>query len=215
MTQPYYVEHKYQPWEDPTNDLSRIVIEARHHSLVTCDRLYVLAGLLRQALTNHGGQIIECGVYKGGSAKLILDVIRMTHQDRLFIMFDTFEGMPQIDQADNYHKMGDFADTSVEQVHNLLTGYNYNLIQGLFQERFKQFPDWCFSFAHIDVDLYQSTKECCEYIYPRMQRTGIMLFDDYGFDTCLGAKKAVDEFFADKGEKPIILPTGQAFVIRL
>lgn len=41
-----------------------------------------------------------------------------------------------------------------------------------------------------------------------------MVFDDYGFPTCPGARKAVDEFFADKRETPIVLPTGQAVAIR-
>ena len=39
-----------------------------------------------------------------------------------------------------------------------------------------------------------------------------MIFDDYGFPTCPGARQAVDEFFADKREVPFVLPTGQAVV---
>jgi O-methyltransferase len=42
-----------------------------------------------------------------------------------------------------------------------------------------------------------------------------MVFDDYGFLTCPGAKKAVDEFFSDKREYPCYLPTGQAIVTKL
>jgi O-methyltransferase len=42
-----------------------------------------------------------------------------------------------------------------------------------------------------------------------------MLFDDYGFWSCPGARQAVDEFFADKPEAPFALPTGQALVARL
>jgi O-methyltransferase len=41
-----------------------------------------------------------------------------------------------------------------------------------------------------------------------------MVFDDYGFPTCPGARKAVDEFFANKPETPIVLDTGQAIAIR-
>jgi 2-polyprenyl-3-methyl-5-hydroxy-6-metoxy-1,4-benzoquinol methylase len=42
-----------------------------------------------------------------------------------------------------------------------------------------------------------------------------MLFDDYGFATCPGARLAVNEFFVDKPERIIELPTGQAFVIKI
>ena len=39
-----------------------------------------------------------------------------------------------------------------------------------------------------------------------------MVFDDYGFPTCPGAKAAVDEFFHGRKEVPLVLPTGQAVV---
>ena len=42
-----------------------------------------------------------------------------------------------------------------------------------------------------------------------------MVFDDYGFASCPGARKAVDEFFNDKPERPLVLPTAQAIVMRL
>ena len=55
--------------------------------------------------------------------------------------------------------------------------------------------------------------DSCDFFYPRLTPGGMMLFDDYGFASCPGVRKAVDEFFADKMQKPIYLPTGQALVI--
>ena len=43
-----------------------------------------------------------------------------------------------------------------------------------------------------------------------------MLFDDYGFRPYRHAERAaVDEFFANVPEQPIVLPTGQALVLKL
>ena len=42
-----------------------------------------------------------------------------------------------------------------------------------------------------------------------------MIFDDYGFPSCPGARQAIDEYFMDKPEKPLILATGQAVVFKL
>ena len=42
-----------------------------------------------------------------------------------------------------------------------------------------------------------------------------MLFDEYAFAAAAGEKQAVDEFFADKPEIPIVLVTGQALVLKL
>ena len=44
---------------------------------------------------------------------------------------------------------------------------------------------------------------------------GVLLFDEYAFAAARGEKDAVDEFFADKPESPITLPTGQAIVLKV
>jgi O-methyltransferase len=68
------------------------------------------------------------------------------------------------------------------------------------------------AFAHVDVDIYQSVLDCCRFIMPRMLRGGFVVFDDYGFPSCPGARQAVDGFFRDRPERPLMLPTGQAVV---
>ena len=47
------------------------------------------------------------------------------------------------------------------------------------------------------------------------RRVGFLVFDDYGFPSCAGARRAVDEFFANKPEVPLCLPTGQCLVVKL
>ena len=48
---------------------------------------------------------------------------------------------------------------------------------------------------HLDVDVYPAIKFVLDEFWPRIARNGFILVDDYGFTTCKGAKKAVDEFF--------------------
>jgi len=57
--------------------------------------------------------------------------------------------------------------------------------------------------------------DCCDFFYKRLARGGIIIFDDYGYITCPGAKKAIDEFFSGKPEYPCYLPTGQCFAIKI
>ena len=87
--------------------------------------------------------------------------------------------------------------------------------QGTFPKTAGPIENLTFCFVHIDVDIYKSVMDCCTFFYPRMEKCGIMIFDDYGFLSCPGAKMAVDEFFYDKPEKPCYLPTGQCIIIRL
>lgn len=80
----------------------------------------------------------------------------------------------------------------------------------LFQRKRR---DKTFSFAHFDVDLYESTLACLDLFYPRMIVGGIMLSHDYSI--LAGVKQAFHEFLADKPQELIELPSTQCMVIRL
>jgi O-methyltransferase len=67
----------------------------------------------------------------------------------------------------------------------------------------------------VNVDLYRSVRDCIEFLYPRMVPGGFLVFDDYGFPSCPGARRAVDEAFAKRPEVPICLPTGQCLVVKV
>lgn len=161
------------------------------------------------------GEIAEVGVYKGRSAKVLALAARKYKKKKIYL-FDTFEGMPESDpKKDNFYKKGHFADTSYEEVRKFFSkDKNVKIYPGFFPETAKQIRNKKFCFAHVDVDIYQSVKDCCQFFYPRIVKRGIMLFDDPGFSDCKGAKIAMDEFFEDKKESPIYLATGQAFVIK-
>ncbi len=58
------------------------------------------------------------------------------------------------------------------------------------------------------------TADALAFFYERLVDRGILVCDDYGFETCPGARRAIDEFFADKSEPVLHLPTGQGVVIR-
>ena len=70
------------------------------------------------------------------------------------------------------------------------------------------------AFVHIDLDVYKSILDSLQFIWPRLSLGGIIVFDDYGFATCPGARVAVDEFFYTKKCHPLCLSTGQALVFK-
>lgn len=192
----------------------------RKYTLVDSRRTRVLYDLLKET-EYYPGDVFECGVFKGGTAMMLA---KMTSKNKRLFLFDTFgEGMPEVDPTkDNHHKKGDFKleeninfDTIINRVNSIKPNCSVQFVPGFIPDTFKGLEDIKkISFAHIDVDIYQSVKDCIEFIYPRMTDCGIMLFDDYGFSTCKGAKLAVDEFFSDKPETVELLPTNQAVVRR-
>jgi len=73
-----------------------------------------------------------------------------------------------------------------------------------------------FGLVHIDVDVYPIVKFCLEFFGPRVVAGATVIMDDYGFKTCPGAKRAVDEFTATSPHfRMVHLLTGQALLIRL
>lgn len=89
------------------------------------------------------------------------------------------------------------------------------LPQGFIPETFNGLEQQRIAFTHVNVDIYRSVVDCCGFIYLRLVAGSFMVFDDYGFNSYPGARAAVDGFFADKSECPLVLPTGQAVVIKL
>lgn len=184
------------------------------YTVVSSDRCWVLYCLARQAL-HLAGDFAECGVYKGGTALL---VSRVLEKRKTFHLFDSFEGLPEPDAEREPHlHAGLFRATSAEAVGKLLAGSGeaIDVRAGWIPETFSGLEDLGYAFVHVDVDLYRSTLDCLDYFYPRLTTGGVLVFDDYGFPAARGEKDAVDEFFADKPEQPLVLPTGQAVVIRL
>jgi hypothetical protein len=85
--------------------------------------------------------------------------------------------------------------------------------RGWIPECFVGLEDRRFALVHVDVDLYEPTRAAFEFFYPRMSPGGVMVCDDYGFASCPGARKALDEFFAGRPDVRIELPSGQALIV--
>jgi O-methyltransferase len=182
------------------------------YTLLSDDRLQLLhqfaeaASLLR-------GEAAELGVYRGGSAYLLASAFSL--KGKKLRLFDTFSGIPPTAEGIDIHREGDFSDAGVEDAARLLNGFPGIVFHpGIFPETASgdaASDDYCF--VHVDADIYRSVLDACIFFYPRLVAGGMMIFDDYGFPSCPGVRKAVDEYFAEKRHKPIYLPGGQALVI--
>ena len=178
-------------------------------SLLSAFEAYNIFSLAR-SMTRLPGDMAEVGVFQGASARLICEA----KGDKTLRLFDTFEGLPQGSDKDNgVHRIGMYA-CSLESVSGYLSAYeNVEYYQGLFPDSTATTPDASYCFAHFDVDLYEGTLACLEYFYPRMVPGGIMISHDYGL--LAGVEAAFTEFFADKPEPVIDLPTTQCMVVKL
>lgn len=204
----------FSPWLASSGDFRGYYEVAASRTLVSPDRCHVLYTLLKQAI-HVEGDIWECGVYKGGTAAMFAKILRHAGPWKKLFLFDTFEGMPETDADRDIHRKGDFSDTSLESVARYVGEPDLCVFRkGFIPRTFDGLEAAKLAFAHIDVDIYRSILDCLEFIWPRLSFGGFIVFDDYGFPTCPGARLAVDEFFANKATCPLCLPTGQAVVFK-
>ena len=146
------------------------------------------------------GHVAEVGVYKGGSAFLLCELIKRTKKN--IYLFDTFEGLPEDNRINKKFVplKGWLGNTSIKEVKNFLlkTSINpkkLNIIKGIFpntvnQEIKKSF----FSLVHLDTDLFKSTYDGLEFFYPRLVEFGCIVIHDYNSFGCPGVKEAIDKF---------------------
>jgi O-methyltransferase len=179
---------------------------------LNADRKFMVAQLLR--LTEHiPGNTAECGVFAGASSLLICCANEGTEKQHH--VFDSFEGLSTPGGGDGVHWQGGDLAFPLEKLRASLAGFEkVELHKGWIPERFPDVADQRFSFVHIDVDLEAPTLQSVEFFYPRMNDGGILICDDYGFETCPGATTAVDGFLKDKPEKMVRLPGGAGFLIK-
>jgi hypothetical protein len=176
------------------NDFQASVREVRLLTLLDTARLANLWQLCRMA--NPNGAIIEIGSYRGGSALHLSN----SCPDRPIFVCDTFEGFgslhidPELDQL---FDRADYAKNDFEFVKSTWKGKDttrkVTWLRGYFPQSAEGISLPRFSFAHIDVDIYQSTVDTLFFLRPHFLDRSIILFDDYlaGAD---GLMKAVREF---------------------
>ncbi|MBB3066590.1 MULTISPECIES: TylF/MycF/NovP-related O-methyltransferase [Limibacillus] len=195
------------------------VIEEREIVHIPYDRCYVLLEASRK--TRHlPGDIAECGV-RFGASTLFIAAGMGRDGDKTLHAFDSFAGLSEPGEHDvakesqHVWESGELAVAEATFRDNLRDYAGHiEVHKGWIPERFPDVEGKRFSLVHVDVDLYEPTLDALAFFYPRTSPGGMILCDDYGSANCPGAKKAVDEFFADKPEAVLSLPTAQSLVIK-
>lgn len=165
------------------------------------------------------GDLVECGVWKGGNLVIYKKFIEEKNIKKNIYAFDTFEGMSGQDHNDYIINGGIKAQTildkdikkitndwgvcSLEEVKFNISQRTKNLnniffIKGKVEDTLLDAMNLPkkISILRLDTDFYQSTKIELEILYKKVCKGGVIIIDDYGH--WAGSKKAVDEFFKEK-----------------
>lgn len=176
------------------------------------DRRYAVAQLLR-LVDAVPGDTAEVGVFQGAMSWLMLQAGQGRRHHHIF---DSFEGLSAPRPVDGDHWQGGALACAEDVVRANLAAFvgNFSTYKGWVPARFPEVAELHFSFVHIDVDLYEPTRDSMAFFYPRTSPGGIIVCDDYNFTSCPGATRAVDEFLADRPERMVGLSGGGGFLVK-
>jgi O-methyltransferase len=166
---------------------------AEAETMIGMERLTSLQHCVETVLEEDvPGDLIECGVWRGGACILMRAVLAAygDHSRNVWVA-DSFQGVPRSDPANYKADKGIRADfaagilgVSQEQVKANFERY------GLLDERVRFLPGWFKDTLHnapvehisvlrLDGDLYESTIQALEALYPRLSTGGFCIVDDF------------------------------------
>jgi len=170
------------------------------------------------------GDVVECGVWKGGSMMTIArTLLQKGDTGRILHLFDTYEGMPEPGKRDVARRTGKsaaaimkredkstslvWAIASLELVKKNIYSTNYpdnliRFIRGRVEETVPRDAPDKIALLRLDTDWYESTRHELIHLFPRLVTGGVLIIDDYGH--WAGCRKAVDEYF-DEHKIPMML----------
>jgi O-methyltransferase len=166
------------------------------------------------------GDIVECGVYKGGSAAVLgWAMLKLGDPERRLRLFDSFAGMPEASDRDGElsHSLegtyvGDEALTRSLLDRSGVPADRVEIVTGFYEDTYPAAEDRPVSLLHIDCDFYEPVRLTFEKFYPHVSPGGFVLLNDYG--VYKGAKEATDEYLAEQGiaREPVMIdPTAGFF----
>jgi hypothetical protein len=177
------------------------------HTMVGTARLSNVEDCLTAVLADDvPGDLIETGVWRGGVCiylRAFLKVHGVT--DRTVWVADSFAGMPvtdgsshELDQELSLHEANNVLAVSREQVQANFDRYGLldeqvRFLEGWFSDTLPGAPIERLALLRLDGDLYSSTMDALDNLYPKLSPGGFVIVDDYAIPAC---REAVHEFRA-------------------
>ena len=198
---------------------NRVASRQNKFTMTSMERCYALFQSVRYLVEKDiPGDIVECGVWRGGSSMLAaLTLIKLNQTHRRIYLYDTFEGMSKPTEKDvdlngvPYRELIDsereLLTVSLDIVKQNLfsTGYpedNLVFVKGNVEDTLPGTTSQSIALLRLDTDFYESTYHELIHLYPLLSAYGVLIIDDYGHFA--GAREATDRFFEETPDKVLL-----------
>lgn len=176
-------------------------------------------------IQNVAGDVVECGLGEGNTFAMLAYLVGAEdrHPVRTLWGFDSFEGWPEPDASDASPRNPQKGEWKVSErmirtrfeesgIDKAFPRLDIRVVKGFLNETLPEFPDRPIAFLHIDVDLYPGYRDVLYYLFPKVVKGGLVLFDEYkefhpddphygDQEKWPGCTKAVDDYFKGRPEK--------------
>jgi O-methyltransferase len=192
-------------------------------TMTSKERLFALRRSVEYVIRNDiPGDIVECGVWRGGSMMAVAQTLMDHGIERTLYLFDTFNGMSEpVDKDRNFrgktaaeclatedkNTSWTWAYCSLTDVRKNLLSTRYDeqrivFVEGKVEDTIPSKAPERIALLRLDTDWYESTYHELVHLYPRLSVGGVLIIDDYGHWE--GARRAVDEYVEKKRLKLLL-----------
>jgi O-methyltransferase len=202
---------------DLEKDFWSLYNTCKDFTMTSVERMYSIYNSVDYILKSGiEGDFVECGVWKGGSAMMmLLTLMKYKVTDRMIYLYDTFAGMSEPTEKDmasdnlpiaeewktlQKGDVNEWCYASIDEVKRNVfsTGYpagNIKFVQGRVEDTIPGVMPQSISLLRLDTDWYESTYHELKCLYPKLSAKGVLILDDYGH--WKGAKEAADRYFSE------------------
>jgi len=174
------------------------------------------------------GDVVECGLGEGNTFAMLAYLIGSEDRQpsRTLWGFDSFEGWPEPDSFDASPRNPTKGEWTVSEemitrrfeesgIYKEFPQLKVKTVKGFLRDTLSggsqaDLPDQI-AFLHIDVDLYEGYRDALKYLFPKVSKGGLVLFDEYkefhpedpaygDLEKWPGCTKAIDDYFRDRPE---------------
>lgn len=187
-------------------------------TMTSTERLYSVYKSVQYIVANKiEGDIVECGVWKGGSSMMAsLTLMKSDDISKKLFLYDTYAGMSAPTEKDVTYfdepgknewkdsqksEHNEWCYSPLDEVKQNLKSTNYPennfvFVKGKVEDTIPGTLPTKISLLRLDTDWYESTYHELTHLYPLLSENGVLIIDDYGY--WKGAREAVDQYFKEK-----------------
>lgn len=188
-------------------------------SMIGVARLDNLHDCVRTVLLDHvPGDLIETGVWRGGACIFMRAALNAYgDRERNVWVADSFQGLRRPDgnfpadtiSQQDFYRYNDVLGISMEQVKANFSRYGVldsrvKFLKGWFKDTLPTAPIGRLAILRADGDMYESTMQTLDALFPKVSRGGFVIVDDYlAIEEC---RQAVTDYRAKHGIIDEIIP---------